>query len=466
MIAYEWTAGALTAFVFLGILKWVRIEKTTERMLVLAARSLGIIGTHTLTDLQKEKQLQRNSLRIALYLLQLLAWVLLALSVCAGVLFVVWWFFRKWAFSEAPFLPSFSWQFMLSSTAASVVLWWYMGIGSSNQGYSFWQRALHRMAFASVGLQMRWLQKKQQRKETKAPLEKARPVFITGLPRAGSTILLKSLYTHGNFVSQTYRDMPFVLLPKQWTWINKWFAVKGKEHPRPHGDGIVVHVDSPESLDEVAWKAAVAELEANEQQDFIRLHVQRLMDRTDEKAVYLSKNNALLHRLEELRTVFPLAVIVCLFREPMAHAYSLWQQHLRFKELQKADSFVLEYMNDIGQHYFGAGLVLKQWGDWPATANYTDPDEFMFWLEQWVAAYTMVLQRQGDKVHWLSYETFCAQPEWVLQGIASSCGIALIEGEGLEVKESSASVNIDSIAIDKLLVGKAEKLYAALQKME
>ena len=37
-------------------------------------------------------------------------------------------------------------------------------------------------------------------------------VFITGLARSGTTILLNALYKSNIFASLTYSDMPFVLL--------------------------------------------------------------------------------------------------------------------------------------------------------------------------------------------------------------------------------------------------------------
>ena len=46
-------------------------------------------------------------------------------------------------------------------------------------------------------------------------------VFVCGLPRSGTTILMKSLYETGKFASLTYRDMPFILCPNIWKNISK-----------------------------------------------------------------------------------------------------------------------------------------------------------------------------------------------------------------------------------------------------
>ena len=38
-------------------------------------------------------------------------------------------------------------------------------------------------------------------------------IFITGLPRSGTTSLLNFLYSSNQYASLTYRNMPFVLSP-------------------------------------------------------------------------------------------------------------------------------------------------------------------------------------------------------------------------------------------------------------
>ena len=45
-------------------------------------------------------------------------------------------------------------------------------------------------------------------------------VFITGLARAGTTILLNALYKSNIFASLSYADMPFVLAPNLWSKIS------------------------------------------------------------------------------------------------------------------------------------------------------------------------------------------------------------------------------------------------------
>ena len=78
-------------------------------------------------------------------------------------------------------------------------------------------------------------------------------VFIAGLARSGTTILLNAIYQSNQFASLTYDDMPFILAPNFWT---KTSPKKrhGKLQERAHGDNIRISTNSPEAFEEVFWK--------------------------------------------------------------------------------------------------------------------------------------------------------------------------------------------------------------------
>ena len=96
-------------------------------------------------------------------------------------------------------------------------------------------------------------------------------IFITGLARAGTTILLNALYKSNIFASLSYADMPFVLAPNLWSKIS--FKEKDLElKERAHGDGIKVSTESPEAFEEVFWKT-FAEEEYGELEDKFRVYV-------------------------------------------------------------------------------------------------------------------------------------------------------------------------------------------------
>ena len=48
---------------------------------------------------------------------------------------------------------------------------------------------------------------------TDKEIKKQQHIFITGLPRSGTTILLNFLYSSGQYASLTYKNMPFIMSP-------------------------------------------------------------------------------------------------------------------------------------------------------------------------------------------------------------------------------------------------------------
>ena len=81
-----------------------------------------------------------------------------------------------------------------------------------------------------------------------------RPIYVTGLARAGTTILLELLAGRPGVATHRYRDFPPVYTPIFW---NRAFAhIYRSDTPpteRAHKDRILVTPDSPEAMEEVLW---------------------------------------------------------------------------------------------------------------------------------------------------------------------------------------------------------------------
>ena len=107
-------------------------------------------------------------------------------------------------------------------------------------------------------------------------------IFITGLPRSGTTSLLNFLYSSKQFASLTYKNMPFVLSPN----LSKLFNKKNtSKKERVHGDGVTYDINSPEAFDEVFF---------NNDEEFVEnelLNYLQLILLSENKVKYLSKNN-------------------------------------------------------------------------------------------------------------------------------------------------------------------------------
>ena len=83
--------------------------------------------------------------------------------------------------------------------------------------YGFLSRTLHRLALGSPSVAEASFDLEQALNGRDLMGSDGRHVFVTGLARSGTTILMRALFGTGAFASLTYRDMPFVLAPGLWS---------------------------------------------------------------------------------------------------------------------------------------------------------------------------------------------------------------------------------------------------------
>ena len=173
-------------------------------------------------------------------------------------------------------------------------------------------------------------------------------IFITGLPRSGTTSLLNFIYSSDHYASLTYKNMPFILSPN----FSKLFYKKNipmKE--RLHEDGITFDLNSPEALDEIFF---------DNEEKFIKnemLNYIKLILISENKNRYLSKNNLNYKRINLINSILPNSLFLITIREPIQHAYSMLNQHLHFSKLQKENDFIRRYMNYLGHKEFGLNHI-------------------------------------------------------------------------------------------------------------
>ena len=347
--------------------------------------------------------------------------------------------------------------------------------------YSALERLVHRLAFCSPAVQM-----------TAADIEKAvfhdayrevraaRPVFVTSLPRAGTTLTLEALSLFPSLASHTYRDMPFVLAPFAWSRLSAGFQRDAQMSERAHGDGMPVGYDSPEAFEEVLWRGFWPEKfgperiglwgkgDAKEEaRRFFLEHMKKIIalrrPERPEDGRYISKNNANLARLELLCEMFPDGKVLVPLRHPLDHAASLLRQHLNFREMHLSEPFSRRYMADIGHYEFGA---LHRPIAFPALAAWTDgrdPDSLDYWLGYWIAAFEYVVERR-EKVTVFSYEELCANPR---AGLAWICARLDLPEDGA-LEQAAALFRAPKAGrhepddADPALLHRAEDLQAAL----
>lgn len=344
--------------------------------------------------------------------------------------------------------------------------------------YGRFDRTLYRLAFANLDLQIALNGVEQSL--FRASLKHTtcdRPVFITSLPRAGTTLLLDVLNTLPEFASPTYRQMPFALCPLLWPSISQHFHKRAEQTERAHGDGVKVGFDSPEAFEEIVWKAfwdnhyradRIMPWTTADRDDVFEGYVADYMKKIvaakgPTAHRYLSKNNANIARIGLLQTLFPDGTIVIPVRQPWAQAASLQRQHQHFRELHAEDSFGRDYMTWLGHFEFGAALRPIDIGGW-VTELLTTPDDPAYWLTYWATVYEAVLAAPSDRLVLIDYDALCADPTGHLESLALALGIADPAALTSQASRFRASkpATIPNVAL--ALIKRVTEIYQAVQE--
>lgn len=348
------------------------------------------------------------------------------------------------------------------------------GSGVSQNSYSFWSRAIHYLALANRAVA-----------EASFDIERAlcrahggdvadqAHVFITGLARAGTTILMRQLYRTGAYRSLTYRDMPFVLAPNTWSWISGLSRKDMVAEERAHGDDILVDFDSPEALEEVFWRVTcgndyirkdrlVPMSTDRDAEDDFRDYVALVLKRHPGKR-YLSKNNNNILRLSSLIRCFPNAIVVIPFREPLQHAYSLMRQHRNFVEQHARDRFSGKYMTWLVHHEFGwdhRPFVFTDNAFDAAQRRRSPETDLGYWLQVWINVYGFISATAPERCILLSYDRLCDQTETVWTRLCVKLSLPQ-QPPAEALRRSHQSIDQD---VPEALLQEAHALYAQLRE--
>ena len=477
----SWLAafGLVAAFVVLA--RSFGLTERSRRVLATTRESIAVMRAELLSDDQKEAALQANAIALFKSFLMLSTGLAAAALLPAGVL----WLGDRlgWLSFDRVLAVSLSPAFLILSGLVVIVTLLSGGwpAAPDAESYSRVDRALHRVAFATYEAQADLADIEDRLFASHlGSLTNQRPVFITSLPRAGTTLLLECCAALDEFASHTYRDMPFVMIPCLWSSFSDRFRREGQSKPRAHGDGMQIDFDSPEALEEVLWLKfwekqyradRIVPWPAGPRQEFTTFfarHMRKIAfvrrgDRAD-SVRYISKNNLNIARIPLVRQMFPDASIVVPVRAPLDHCSSLLQQHRQFSELHARDAFASRYMRAIGHFDFGEHLRPVDFDRWYDGRAQKDALMLSFWLEYWVAAYQHLWTADRAVVHFLDYDRLCADPVPGLRRLAEriDCRDAdrlLASAKGIRPARARF---IDTSAVPDALLRQAQDIYRAL----
>jgi hypothetical protein len=479
----EWLGGLIVVLGFIGLAKVFGLVERNLKVIQISRSAASVIGDNSLGDLQKEKKLQKYAKELLTLFLMITGISILALGVPLGA---VWLMDALNLLSFAGVIQTITSTWFILATVGISLVYLFLKRGKKEESsqHKPIEQTLHNLAFET------WFPRvplskleSQLYKNQLAGVSVEKPVFITALPRAGTTLALEICVGLKEFASHTYGDMPFLLTPLLWNRFSKTFRNAGTLTERVHGDGILVNVDSPESFEEIIWKEfwpsyykekkilPWSEARYPAFEEFFLNHIRKIiLLKTDEEEQgrYVSKNNLNIARIGYLGSVFPDATILILFRSPLQHAASLLKQHRNFLGIHKEDRYAQKYMEDTGHFDFGENLRPVDFVGWISKAGETDPNTLSFWLQYWINTYQYLLNSGDDQVGFFSFESLFADPQSALERLG-----AIIEVQDFELLlknvdriTSPKPHSVDTTEIPSNLHDQAMDLYRELQKAE
>ena len=314
--------------------------------------------------------------------------------------------------------------------------------------YNFFQKKLHNLCLGSKSIKKSLFEIEKLIFHNSIKIKNEKHIFITSLPRSGTSALLEFIYSSNEFGSLLYKDMPFVLSPNLFSKFSSKKNIIKKE--RMHKDGMFYNLNTPEAFDEVFFLTFENELDW--ENNFLK-YIELILIK-NKKQKYLSKNNYNFKRLHKIKKIFPESKFLVPFREPLEHAYSMMTQNLNFKKQQNDDKFVLKYTNYLGHLEFG-----NNHKPWFKPDAYKDTSSINYWLEQWFLYFKELLSLKTnlDNCYLINIDKFCNNQNYQID-LLKKLNISEKTNFTLNYKKKIVEENFD-----KILFEKCKKLYIDLE---
>ncbi|NVM35675.1 MAG: sulfotransferase [Candidatus Lokiarchaeota archaeon] len=192
-----------------------------------------------------------------------------------------------------------------------------------------------------------------------------KPIYITGLARAGTTIILEMLSKHLDVATHQYKHILMPYLPYWFSLIANRIKIYTKPFERFHKDGIIVSRESPEALEEIFWrkffdnyhdenisKVLSGDVSNSKFEKFYRNHIRKLIFNQN-RSRYLAKNNYHVTRLEYLLRIFPDSKFLIIIRNPINHIASLIKQTMLILRMEIEHPLLTDWLRISGHNEFG-----------------------------------------------------------------------------------------------------------------
>ncbi len=275
-----------------------------------------------------------------------------------------------------------------------------------------------------------------------ASIDIDRPVFVSGLARSGTTIMLEFLNSIDCTASHRYIDYPAVYTPVLWnTMVNYVDFPRGELRERGHRDRIMVNLNSPESMEEIIWTGFFRDLHNPEvintldedsiNRSFIRFyreHIKKLLF-IRKGSRYISKANYNAVRIPFILNHFNDARFLLLVRDPLRHVCALMKQDEYVREVQKRYPGALKHFNRSKHFEFGIGFSpINTTGERENSGLnelFKRERKTRAWARYWSLLNRHIYQtasRYRDNCMVIRYEDLCSRSYETLRQAADFCG--------------------------------------------
>ena len=267
-----------------------------------------------------------------------------------------------------------------------------------------------------------------------------KPIFISGLPRSGTTLITSIISQHQNVGSYKYKDLPFHRIPLIWNKINRFYYSNVLDEERLHGDELNVGLNSPDAFEELIWSRHLenyynsgfskylddAYKNIKLEKDLTK-NIQKILSLRD-SGRYLSKGNYNVLRLKYINKIFEDAKFIICFRNPSDTVNSLVKVNEKFTFLGKDIQNFSKNLHELCHFEFGEKripLFFNKKANDDVINFWKQGDNFNGYLIQWIELYDFILKnyikKKKIKIYLMNFDKLIIDKDAEIQKILSFC---------------------------------------------
>jgi hypothetical protein len=275
-----------------------------------------------------------------------------------------------------------------------------------------------------------------------------RPIYILGLPRAGTTISAQMLSEHPDVTTHRYSDFVLPYTPWWWNRVFPKLPIQALRSPveRVNRDRLQVTRDSSEGVEEMIWQRFFHHLHDSSRSNvlddstlnsdferFFKDHIRKLL-LVRGRSRYVSKNNPCVMRMRYLHRIFPDARFLLYIRNPIDHAASVLKQDRLFADLAHDDQRMIRMNKMNGFHEFGPNYVPVNAGNDAIVQEIcrcrNEGRMVRARALQWASVFAFIIEQLkhdpelARAVCVVRYEDLCAKPGETIDRILAHTGLS------------------------------------------